>query len=222
MRHPAFSHKFALSHQLGRLFYAILMSEHVFFGRLPHLFSKGGTDMGDETKIQAREVKKGAAAMGSIVERYMIRLLGPLGRKIQEATPLGRAMALIGITAIAVSLVLIFANALSFSFRTEAAKGALVVSKPVANLRAKPSTKAKVVAKAEKGETVSSIDSTEGWYKVRAQAGTGWISKDMVARRGNKANKAVVITYEMKGYGIVFLAGLALFIAGIVQKQKGR
>jgi uncharacterized protein YgiM (DUF1202 family) len=173
--------------------------------------------MGDETKIQAREVKQGAAAMGSIVERYMIRLLGPLGRKIQGATPVGRAMALVGITAITVSVVLIFANALSF--RTEIAKGVLVVSKPVANLRAKPSTKAKVVAKAEKGETVSSIDSAEGWYKVRAQAGTGWIAKEMVARKGNKA---VVLTYEMKGYGIVFLTGLALFIAGIVQKQKGR
>jgi hypothetical protein len=178
--------------------------------------------MGEETKIQVREVKKGAAAVGGIVERYMIRFLGPLGRQIQSATQVGRAMALVGITAIVVSLVLIFANALSFSLRTEAAKGALVVSKPVANLRAKPSTKAKVVAKAEKGETVSSIDSTEGWYKVRAQAGTGWISKDMVARRGNKANKAVVITYEMKGYGIVFLAGLGLFVLGIMQKQKGR
>jgi uncharacterized protein YgiM (DUF1202 family) len=171
--------------------------------------------MGDETRVQVREVKKGAVAMGGIVERYMIRLLGPLGRKVQAATQAGRAMALAGIAAIVVSVVLIFANALSF--RTEIVKGVLVVSKPVANLRAKPSTAGKVIAKAEKGETVSYLSSSDSWYKVRASAGTGWISQDMVERRGKKA---VVITYEMKGYGIVFLAGLALFVAGIVQKQN--
>lgn len=171
--------------------------------------------MGDETRIQAREVKKGAVAMGGIVERKMIRWLGPVGRKIQGATQVGRIMALVGIAAIVVSVVLIFANALSY--RTEVVKGVLMVSKPVANLRAKPSVKGKVVAKAEQGATLSYISSTEGWYKVRAQAGTGWISQDMVGRKGNEA---VVVTYEKKGYGIAFLAGLAFFILGIVQKQK--
>lgn len=171
--------------------------------------------MGDETKIQVREVKKGAVAMGGIVERKMIRWLGPLGRKIQAATQIGRIMALVGITAIIVSVILIFANGLSY--RTEVVKGVLVVSKPSANLRAKPAAKSKVIAKAEKGETLSYISSSEGWYKVRAQAGAGWIPQDMVARKGNEA---VVITYEKKGYGIAFLAGLALCILGIVQKQK--
>jgi len=172
-------------------------------------------DMGDETRVQVREVKKGAVAMGGIVERYMIRFLGPLGRKIQAATQVGRVMALVGIAAIAVGVVLIFSNALTF--RTEIVKGVLVVSRPVANLRAKPSTTGKVIAKAEKGETVSYLSSADNWYKVRASAGTGWISQDMVERKGRKA---VVITYEMKGYGIVFLAGVALFILGIVQKSK--
>jgi hypothetical protein len=171
--------------------------------------------MGDETRIQAREVKKGAVAMGGIVERYLIRFLGPVGRKVQSSTKVGRIMALLGILAIVVSAVLIFANALTF--RTEIVKGVLVVSKPVANLRSKPSTAGKVIAKAEKGETVSYLSSADSWYKVRAQAGTGWIAQDMVERKGNKA---VVVTYEMKGYGTVFLAGLALLILGIVQKQK--
>jgi uncharacterized protein YgiM (DUF1202 family) len=171
--------------------------------------------MGDETRVQAREVKKGAVAMGGIVERYMIRFLGPLGRKIQAATQVGRIMALVGIVAIVVSVVLIISNALTF--RTEIVKGVLVVSKPVANLRAKPSTKGKVIAKAEKGETVSYLSSADTWYKVQAKAGAGWISQDMVERKGNKA---VVVTYEMKGYGTVFLGGLALFVLGIVQKKK--
>ncbi len=61
--------------------------------------------MGDETKVQMREVAKGAAAMGSVVERYMIRFLGPVGRKIAAANKSGRTMALIGVVAIVVSVV---------------------------------------------------------------------------------------------------------------------
>ena len=171
--------------------------------------------MGDETKIQVREIKKGMQAAGSVLERYLIRFLGPLGRKISEATQTGRIMALVGIAAVAVSLVLIAVFALSF--RTEVQKGALVVSKQIVNIRDRASAKGKVVAKAEKGETLSYISSAEGWYNVRAKGGSGWVSHDMVERKGNRT---VVIEYEMKGFGIVFLAGLGLFIAGILQKKK--
>jgi hypothetical protein len=61
--------------------------------------------MGDETKVQMREVAKGAAAMGNVVERYMIRFLGPVGRKIAAANKTGRTMALIGVVAVLVSVV---------------------------------------------------------------------------------------------------------------------
>lgn len=60
--------------------------------------------MGDETRIQMREVQKGVEAMGGIVERYMIRFLGPLGRKISQASKIGRVMALIGVVAAGVAL----------------------------------------------------------------------------------------------------------------------
>lgn len=60
--------------------------------------------MGDETRIQIKEVKKGVEAMGGIVERYMIRFLGPLGRKISQATRAGRVMALIGVVGVLVAL----------------------------------------------------------------------------------------------------------------------
>jgi hypothetical protein len=39
----------------------------------------------------------------------------------------------------------------------------------------------------------------------------------MVERKGNRT---VVIEYEMKGFGTAFLAGMGLFIAGILQKKK--
>jgi hypothetical protein len=133
---------------------------------------------------------------------------------MSEATQTGRIMALVGLATIVVSLVLILVFALSF--RTETVKGVLVASKQVVNIRNRASVKGKVVAKAEKGESLSYISSAEGWYKVRATGGTGWVSQDMVERKGNRT---VVIEYEMKGYGIVFLAGMGLFIAGILQKE---
>ena len=70
--------------------------------------------MADETKVQMKEVKKGVEAAGSILERYMIRLLGPLGRKIEGATQIGRIMALIGVVTIVVGLVLIYLNSFFF------------------------------------------------------------------------------------------------------------
>ena len=69
----------------------------------------------------------------------------------------------------------------------------------------------------EQGEALSYLTSGDGWYKVRAKEGTGWIAQEMVERRGNKS---VIIEYEMKGYGIVFLAGVVLLVVGVVQKQK--
>lgn len=68
--------------------------------------------MGDETRVQIREVQKGVEAMGGIAERYMIRLLGPLGKKIAAATKTGRIMALIGVLGTIVFGVLIYLNSL--------------------------------------------------------------------------------------------------------------
>lgn len=171
--------------------------------------------MGDETKVQMKEMKKGVEAMGSVAERYLMRMLGPVGAKIQRSTRAGRIMALVGVIAVAVALVLIFADALSFS--TEIVKGTLIVARPVVNLRDKAAAKGKVVAKAERGEPLSYLASSDGWYKVRARSGTGWVSHEMVERKGNRS---LVVAYEMKGYGIVFLAGAGLFILGLMQKKK--
>ena len=111
--------------------------------------------MGDETRVQVSEVKKGAAAVGGIVERYMIRWLGPLGRKIAESTKAGRIMALIGVVAIVVSLVLIYQN--SFFYDTSITK---------------------------------------------------------------KGLKVLNIRYEMEGYGMPFIAGIALLVIGLIQKKR--
>ncbi len=110
--------------------------------------------MGDETVVQMREFKKGIGAAGNVLERYLIRVLGPVGRKIAEATKTGRIMALIGVVTIVVSLALIFTDAT--------------------------------------------------WFRTFEK----------------KGHQYVYITYEQKGYGVAFLAGIGLYVVGILQKKR--
>lgn len=109
--------------------------------------------MGDQTVVQMREITKGVSAAGNIVERYLIRVLGPLGKKIAEASQVGRVMALLGVITVIVSLSLIFTNAT--------------------------------------------------WVKTSRSKGRQFVN----------------ITYEQKGYGYVFVAGLGLFGVGMMQKK---
>lgn len=111
--------------------------------------------MGDQTVVQVREIKKGVGAAGNIVERYMIRLMGPLGKKIAEASKAGRIMALLGVVTVIVSLALIFTDAT--------------------------------------------------WFKF--------------PRPNKRGRQFVHITYEKKGYGVAFLAGLGLYVVGVMQKK---
>ncbi len=171
--------------------------------------------MGDETRVQIREAKKGAEALGGIIERYMIRFLGPVGRKIAASTRAGRVMALIGVVAVLVSLILIITDALTF--HKEMTKGVLVAAKSIVNVRDRAGSKGRVIAKAQEGDRLGYIAYSDGWYKVRAAGNTGWVSEDMVSQKGSDT---VVIEYQMKGYGIPFLAGLALFVVGIMQQKK--
>jgi hypothetical protein len=110
--------------------------------------------MGDQTVVQMREIKKGVGAAGNIVERYMIRVLGPIGKKIAEASKIGRVMALLGVVTILVSLALIYTDAI--------------------------------------------------WFKTVQSKGRQFVN----------------ITYEQKGYGIAFLAGLGLYVVGVLQKKE--
>jgi hypothetical protein len=112
--------------------------------------------MGDQTVVQMREFKKGVGAAGNLVERYMIRFLGPVGKKIAESSKAGRAMALLGVVTAIVSLVLIFTDAT--------------------------------------------------WFKF--------------PRPNKRGRQFVHITYEKKGYGVAFLAGLGLYVVGVMQKRS--
>lgn len=172
--------------------------------------------MGDETRVQMREVKKGASAIGEIAERYLIRLLGPLGKKLQSAGKQGRLMALSGVVVILISLLLILFT--SFSIKMQTKRNALVVSSKVANVRSKPSTRGKVLTKVYDGRRVSYKGRKGGWYKVRTRGKTGWIKGSLLKWKGSKS---IVARYDLNKYSVFLLIGAGLFAGGILQ-QRGR
>ena len=95
-----------------------------------------------------------------------------------------------------------------------------MVTGRVVKIRANPTTDAKVVAKVERGETISALSFSEGWHKVRTRAGdTGWVWQSLVER---KENKGVAVGYGMTVFGLVFFAGAGLLIVGIMRKRNFR
>lgn len=215
------SHPFAGGQPAGEEFPAAMKKE--IPGRdtaaFKSLFSKfrlpKAADWHDAAGILVRKAKKIAEAAGGMFHRYLKPLLGAVAGKVRAFSPDGRAMVFVGIAGIAAGIALIMLTTLSFHTKTTGS--VLVVSKPVANIRAKPSTTGKVIAKTEQGETISYITSIEGWHKVRTKAGTGWISQKMAER---KEKKGLAVKYDMKGFELVFIAGLALLILGIMRKKR--
>ncbi len=172
--------------------------------------------MGDETRVQMREAKKGAEALGGILERYLIRILGPLGRKLESAGKQGRLMALIGVVIVLISLLLILFT--SFSIKMQTKRNALVVSSRVANVRSKPSTRGKVLTKVYDGRRVGYKGKKGGWYKIRARGKTGWVKGSLLKWKGSKS---IVARYDLNKYSVFLLIGAGLFAGGILQ-QRGR
>lgn len=175
------------------------------------------TDRVGETGTWVRKVNSIASAMSGSVRSYLTRLLGLVDRDIRAFVPDGRTMMLAGIAIITVSIVLLFTTALTFHTKTTGS--VLVVTKPLVNIRENPSAGSMVITQAKKGDKLSYITSVGKWHKVLAPGGVGWISQYMV---GQKDKKELAVKYEMTGYEIIFLGGLALFIAGIARRKKGR
>jgi hypothetical protein len=159
-------------------------------------------------------VRKGdrlVASATELVRRAVLRLKTAL-RKVRAFSPDGRALIYTGIAFIAAGTALMLLT--TFSSRTR--ENDLVVAGRVANLRATPSTAAKVIAKTTKGETLSHISSAKGWHKVRTKAGsTGWIWEKLVEQ---KVPTVPTMGYAMTGFGLVLIAGLPLLIAGMMRK----
>jgi SH3-like domain-containing protein len=56
-----------------------------------------------------------------------------------------------------------------------------IVSARVANIRSAPSTRARIVGRAEHGEVLRTLAKREGWVKVQQDAGvSGWVSRPLL------------------------------------------
>lgn len=57
----------------------------------------------------------------------------------------------------------------------------VVVKVPVANLRGAPGTRHRIVARADCGEVLRTLERREGWLRVRRVSGrSGWVARRLV------------------------------------------
>lgn len=57
----------------------------------------------------------------------------------------------------------------------------VVVKVPVANLRSAPGTRQRIVARADYGEVLRTLERREGWLRVRRDGGrSGWVARRLV------------------------------------------
>lgn len=160
-------------------------------------------------------VRKGKAVAGTardlLRSSVVPRLANALG-KVRAFSPDGRALIHAGAGGIALGIALIVLPVLVYR---QSGSG-LVITGRVVNIRAAPSTGAKVVAKAAQGDAVSLLSSAKGWHQVRTKTGAaGWIWEKLAKRQ---ENKTAAFGCAMAGSILSLIAGAALLIAGIKRK----
>jgi TonB family protein len=73
----------------------------------------------------------------------------------------------------------------------EAVIGSVTITATTANVRHDPSTNAAVLTQVTKGERLPLLGAGDEWMKVRLASGeSGWVSKSLVAREGERASRA--------------------------------
>jgi hypothetical protein len=94
----------------------------------------------------------------------------------------------------------------------------LLVTGRIVNLRAEPTTKSNVVAKASQGDTVAALSFSEGWHEVRTTEGnTGWVWKSLVEKQeGRSANGTGLTVLAV----FVLVASLAFLSIGILRRRR--
>lgn len=75
-----------------------------------------------------------------------------------------------------------FENDVGWVYRTlTARKPHMVVKSKVANIRSAPTTRSRIVGKAEYGEVLRTLENRSGWTKIRNETGlVGWVSRTLL------------------------------------------
>lgn len=75
-----------------------------------------------------------------------------------------------------------FENDVGWVYRTlTGRKPHMVVKAKVANIRSAPTTRSRIVGKAEYGEVLRTVERRSGWTKVRNETGlVGWVSRKLL------------------------------------------
>ena len=178
-----------------------------------------GTSARQGKELSAAAFRKGkelAGSAGGWMRGTAMPLLASGVGKVRAWSPDGRAMMFSGIAVSVAGIALILLTTLTSPPPTNE----LLVTGRIVKVRADPTTSAAVVAKVERGETITSLSFNEGWHKVRTKAGdTGWVWQNLVEQKEIKG-KGKAVGYGRVGSWCVFIAGAALLVMGVMRKRR--
>ena len=171
--------------------------------------------MGDQTINQKKLVKEGAKALGSLFQKYLKGILERLLTPLAHLTTLGKSIA--GTAAI---VALLCAGLIVFDashLALETGNGAVITGKTV-NVRQSPTTKAKVLTQAHKGDRFEIVGSEKKWTNIRSLNGklAGWVANSLIEP---KTGRTFVYRYDMKGYILLLIVAIAAFIVALRLKE---
>ena len=171
--------------------------------------------MGDQTINQKKQVQEGAKALGSLLQKYLKTILDKLLSPLAHLSTLGKSIA--GTAAVVAFLCagLIVFDASHMAFET--GNGAVITGKTV-NVRQSPTTKAKVLTQAHKGDRFEIVGSEKKWTNIRSMDGklTGWVANSLIEP---KTGRTFVYRYDMKGYILLLIIAIAAFIVALRLKE---
>jgi len=172
--------------------------------------------MGDQTIMQKKQIVDGIKALGSLLQKFVKRVQGRLLGRLDHLTTAGKTTAAVaaGVAVICAGLIAFDASHLGIV----TGKTAIVTGKTV-NVRKSPTTRAKILTQAHKGDRFEIVGSKETWTNIRSLDGkvTGWMANSLFK---TKEDRTFVYRYDMKGYILFLVAAVVAFLVALRLKEK--
>ena len=154
--------------------------------------------------------------VGKYVKKNYLNTVGKIMSCFSRSTLLGKTFIILGLIA-AISVVYLSAK-YAIDISIEKSEYILVTSTS-ANVREGNTTQTKIIEKVRNGDRLTRKGESKKWWYVQGDdwKKPGWISKKLAKL---ERKKELSVNYEMKGFGLAFLASLIMFFGGFCLRQN--
>ena len=170
----------------------------------------------DDVKQIIRFIWKSATLIGKSVKGIYLNTMGRLMACFFRSTFLGRTLIILGL--IAAIGVVYLTGKYAIDISIEKSEYILVTS-AVANVREGNTTETEVIERVKNGDRLNWKGESKQWWYVQGDdwKKPGWISKKLAKL---ERKKDLLLNYEMRGFGLAFLASLIMLFGGFYLRQE--